>query len=460
VSLSRRLGLSVAGALLVVGPVAASVRPAAGEGRFSGTFSALAAADGVRVTLFQPGVTLTKTLVDLGGPAAQAALNSLGESRAFASFPYPGDTAVAAPGLLRGAGNIPAPAYPLYVASDNPAIPRQEAGDGPYALRAESTDSASKARSNVGVRIDGLGDFGFSRSESSAVSSGEGVAAHARTETSAFSVGPLRIGHVLSVADTVLGQDGLLSRKADTTVVGAMVGTAPVEITPGGIAVAGTAGPAPDISAVNTALQGAGITVEILPKGETASGVTAPALRITSQDKSGSAVTYVLGRASASVEGTAAPTGLVEQTGGGPAPAAGSTDAPADAAPPTDAESPVPEGTSSNSETPGQDGLTSPDLPAAAETAGFASSPAPPVDNPAPADTQRALPSGGGHTRRALAGTAQGADSRVAIIATRALLNGGDTRSLYAACLAGIGLCLALALGLNLLTRRVRSGER
>ena len=143
----RRLGLSVAGALLVAGPVAASVRPAAGEGRFSGTFSALAAADGVRVTLFQPGVTLTKTLVDLGGPAAQAALNSLGESRAFASFPYPGDTAVAAPGLLRGAGNIPAPAYPLYVASDNPAVPRQEAGDGPYALRAESTDSASKALS-------------------------------------------------------------------------------------------------------------------------------------------------------------------------------------------------------------------------------------------------------------------------------------------------------------------------
>jgi hypothetical protein len=82
------------------------------------------------------------------------------------------------------------------------------------------------------------------------------------------------------------------------------------------------------------------------------------------------------------------------------------------------------------------------------------------LDNPAPANTEGALPSGGGHARRALAGTAQGADSRVAIIATRALLNGGDTRSLYAACLAGIGLCLALALGLNLLTRRVRSGER
>jgi hypothetical protein len=456
----RRLGLPAVGALLVLGPLAASIRPAAGEGRFSGTFSALAAADGVRVTLFQPGVTLTKTLVDLGGPAAQATVNSLGESRAFASFPYPGDTAVAAPGLLRGAGNIPAPAYPLYVASDNPAVPKQEAGDGPYALRAESTDSTSKALSNVGVRIEGLGDLGFSRSDSSAVSSGEGVTAHARTETSAFSVGPLRIGHVLSVADTVLGQDGLLSRKADTTVVGAMVGNAPVEITPGGIAVAGTAGPAPDTSAVNTALQGAGITVEVLPKAETASGVTAPALRITSQDKSGSAVTYVLGRASASVEGTAAPAGIVEQTGGGPAPAAGSTDAPADAASPTDADSPVPDVASPDSEPPVNDGMSSPGLSGAPETSGFALSPPPPSENPAPALTEVAPPSGGGRARRAVAGTPQGADSRVAIVATRALLNGGDTRSLYAACLAGIGLCLALAVGLRLFTRRVRSGER
>jgi hypothetical protein len=48
----------------------------------------------------------------------------------------------------------------------------------------------------------------------------------------------------------------------------------------------------------------------------------------------------------------------------------------------------------------------------------------------------------------------------VAILATRALLNGGDTRSLYAAALAGIGLCLALAVGLHLLARAARSGGR
>ena len=70
------------------------------------------------------------------------------------------------------------------------------------------------------------------------------------------------------------------------------------------------------------------------------------------------------------------------------------------------------------------------------------------------------MPSGARRGRRAVAAGPQGADSRVAIIATRALLDGGDTRSLYAAGLAGIGLCLALAVGLRLLTRTVRSGER
>ncbi|HVW32106.1 MAG TPA: hypothetical protein VHL53_06170, partial [Acidimicrobiia bacterium] len=282
----RRLALASVGAVALLGPVAAwPVRPAAGEGRFSGTFSAVAAADAVRVTLVQPGVTLTKTLVDLGGPSAQSSVNSLGESRAFASYPYPGDTVIATPGLLRGAGNIPAPAYPLYAASDYPAVPEDEAGDGPYALRAQSSDATSESTATVGLRIDGLGDLGLSRSESRAVAAADGVRAHARTETSAFSVGPLRIGHVLSTADTVLGRDGQLTRRAETVITGAMVGNAPVESTAGGLSVAGAAGPAADFSALNTALAGAGITVEVLPKSETASGVTSPALQVTSKDK-------------------------------------------------------------------------------------------------------------------------------------------------------------------------------
>jgi hypothetical protein len=59
-----------------------------------------------------------------------------------------------------------------------------------------------------------------------------------------------------------------------------------------------------------------------------------------------------------------------------------------------------------------------------------------------------------------VAAAPQGAESRVAILATRALLNGGDTRSLYAAGLVGIGLCLALALVLRFLSRAARSGGR
>lgn len=440
--------LGLAGTLLVLG----SVRPAAGASAFSGTFAASSSADGLRVTLVQPGITLTKTLIDLGAPSAQASVNSLGESRAFASFPYPGDTVIATPGLLRGAGNLPAPAYPFYVGSDNPAVPKQEAGDGPYRLSAESTDVASKSLANVGVRIDGLGDLGLSRSETSVQSTAEGVTAHARTETSAFSIGPLRIGHVLSVADTVLGQDGLLTRKAETTIVGAMVGSAPVEITAGGITVAGAAGPAADTAPLNEALKGAGITVELLPKGETATGVTSPALRITSQDKSGSAITYVLGRASASVEGTASAP-LLEETG------------PSGTTPETGPE-PGPETTTfAEADFPAEAAVDQPlpdefvmDVPTATDTlpvTGFSPPVAEPEGSvePAPAPTVRLVP------RRA-APEPLGADSKVAIIATRALLNGGDTRPLYGVALVGIGLCFAMAVGLRVLARAARSGER
>lgn len=464
----RRAGLAAAGALLMVAPLATTVRPAAGEGRFSGTFAAVASADSVRVTLVEPGVTLTKTLIDLGGPTAQAAVNSLGESRAYASFPYPGDTAVAAPGLLRGAGNIPAPDYPLYVASDNPAIPKQEAGDGPYALRAESSDAVSKASANLGVRIEGLGDLGLSRSESSAVSAAEAVTAHARTETSAFSIGPLRIGHIVSVADTVLGQDGLLTRQADTSVVGAMVGSAPVEITPGGVRVAGAAGPATDMGAVNKALSGAGITVELLPKGETPSGVTAPALRITSQDKSGTAVTYVLGRASASVEGTAAPA-ATDDSGATAGPATGTEPSPSEGPAPSEAAAAPEESNAAATTAPpepaGETAFVGGESGGGGEVASLygtgesAAGPAAPATAGGRNETAAAAPSATTVRRRAPAAP-RGADSRVAILATRALLNGGDTRSLYAAALVGVGLCLALAAALHLLARRARTGER
>ncbi|HEV7687556.1 MAG TPA: hypothetical protein VGQ80_13350, partial [Acidimicrobiia bacterium] len=459
----RRLALPAAAALLVVAPVAASVRPAAGEGRFSGTFASFASADGLRVTLVDPGVTLTKTLVDLGAPSAQATVNSLGESRAFAAVPYPGDTAVAAPGLLRGAGNIPAPAYPLYVASDHPAIPKQEAGDGPYALRAESTDVLSRSLSNAGVRINGLGDLGLSRSESSAESSSDGVTAHARTETSAFSVGPLRIGHVLSVADTVLGRSGQLTRNAATSVVGAMVGSAPVEITSSGLSVAGAAGPAADTSALNQALAGAGITVEVLPKAETATGVTSPAVRVTQQDKSGTSVSYVLGRATASVEGTAAASdGLVEQTGDAPAPDTGSAETASDTGGATEADSSAPDSPAPNSHSPVNDSIELPILSGSTGAAGysFRASPGAAAETSPPAEIALQAPARVGKARRAVAAAPQGADSRVAIIATRALLNGGDTRSMYAAGLVGIGLCLALALGLRFFSRAARSGGR
>ena len=69
-----------------------------------------------------PGYLLVNTLVDLGAPTAQATVDGFGTSRAFASYPYPGDTVVAGPGLLKGNGAPPQiPDYPLIVQTSYPS---------------------------------------------------------------------------------------------------------------------------------------------------------------------------------------------------------------------------------------------------------------------------------------------------------------------------------------------------
>src|SRR5581483_1835738 len=85
---------------------------------FAGTFSATAWADAVRYSFIVPSAPGSSTVTDVGGPSTQARLDALGDSRAFASFPYPGDLIVTLPGLFRGLSGIPLPGeYPFYVSA-------------------------------------------------------------------------------------------------------------------------------------------------------------------------------------------------------------------------------------------------------------------------------------------------------------------------------------------------------
>ena len=110
-----------------------------------GAFSGTASADGVRVSLTIPSFLIIENFVDGGGPSAQASLDSLGTSRAFASLPYPGETAVALPGLVGTLTGKSIPAYPFYVSTSNPTALDSHADQPGYHLASHSDPSSSSA---------------------------------------------------------------------------------------------------------------------------------------------------------------------------------------------------------------------------------------------------------------------------------------------------------------------------
>ena len=299
--LARLFGASALLAAMVAGPLSPAAHGADG---YKGTFGAVASADAVRVTWIVPHAPASDTVLDFGGPSAQATLDSIGGSQAFASFPYPGENTVTAPALIAGAsgGKINLPSYPFWVGSAYPVAPKAEYGSGPYAIKAESTDTTSESSASVGLDSNGQGSLGLARSHASTVSAPDAVTADAATQVTGFAAGPLRIGQVISTAKAVFSADGTVQRTADTKITGAMVGDTPVAFTEKGLVVGSSPVPA-DPKPIEDALAQAKIGVEVMPRQDTDSGVVAPALRVTQRDDAGQSITYVLGRTFASAQG-------------------------------------------------------------------------------------------------------------------------------------------------------------
>src|SRR6266545_4734643 len=80
---------------------------------------AKASAQGVRAAYSVPDYVVVSQIFDGGGPVTQAEADSTGRATSFAALPYPGENAVAAPGLLSVALGQSVPlAYPFYVRAD------------------------------------------------------------------------------------------------------------------------------------------------------------------------------------------------------------------------------------------------------------------------------------------------------------------------------------------------------
>ena len=443
----RRLwfGAPVLLAGLVVGPFGLSAHGADG---FAGTFGAVASADAVRVTWIVPHAPASDTVLDFGGPSAQAALDSIGGSQAFASFPYPGENAVTAPALIAGAsgGQINLPSYPFWVGSSYPVAPKAESGSGPYAIKAESTDTSSTSSASVGLDSGGQAALGLAKSQASTVATPEGVTSQASSEVSAVAVGPLKIAQVVSTAKAVFnGQT--VTRAADTKVIGAMVGETPIAFTDKGLVVGSSPVPA-DPKPVMDALAAAKIGVEFMPRQDTDTGVVAPTIRVTQKDDAGQSITYVLGRTSAFAQGEGTDTpAATTPSDESSTPSAGEGEAAAVTAAP---EGPAPLARAAAEAVPETiDAIDAPVsfvLPEPAEIP-IAAAPAPAVSPPAPTVIQ--LASG-----RSAPAVRPSSGNRRAVVGL--LVSASDTTPMFAVLAVGLVSALGSGLFLRRLGKRMR----
>ena len=134
-------------ALGAAGVLAVGLTGAGRAGADAIRFSASATADGGRLAFLVPGASVSDQIIDGGGPVAQADLDSLGSSRAFASTPYPGELGVIGPGIVASLINAPQPPpYPFIAQSSHPSTPEQHVEYGQFfKLQARSEETSSSA---------------------------------------------------------------------------------------------------------------------------------------------------------------------------------------------------------------------------------------------------------------------------------------------------------------------------
>jgi hypothetical protein len=316
---TRRLLVAGAAGLVVASSVT-MMPPTAGA---TLVFTASSAASGVRISETVAGSPGAETLVDGGGPTAQALLTSGATSTGFASFPYPGDTAVSLPGQLAGlAPQVPRlPDYPFYVRADqtNPEPPPVETPLATLEAKAGPSESTSTAATGAGGTEDGVT---VDRLEALArsVNGEHSVTATATGRASGVAMGPLRIASIESVAGVVLDATGSLQRTSRLRVDGLTVDGQGLAIENGNIVLAAGKVALPDTGPVRKALAAAGLDLEYVARQDTATGLVSEgiAVRRTQETPNGPVtVRFAFGQAAASIDGSLAPDLAVPDLGGG-----------------------------------------------------------------------------------------------------------------------------------------------
>ena len=212
--LSRRSSLVLAALLGAAGcgSLVAAATSAFASGPPDETFTATALAYGIDATLDNPSIPLGLTVEGVG-PTAQAELDSLQQSTAFASFPYPGQTVAGLPGIAGALIGFPTPAYPLFVSSGYGQHPADANVPG-VALHSAVTLMTSTGKATVGSDASGF------TSTATSTEDGDGtVTATADTVYDGLQLaGELRLSALHSHVVAVRDPDGTLHTSSSTSI--------------------------------------------------------------------------------------------------------------------------------------------------------------------------------------------------------------------------------------------------
>jgi hypothetical protein len=267
------LGAAALGAIWLTCPSSAG----AGTG---GSYTATSDARLVAVDVVVSPPILFDPLFDGGSSVAQAEIDSLGATSAFASNVYPGATILGLPGLLAGYGfpSESVPTYPLIARSDQ-LTPADHREAGTVVLDAQSQMGSSSGRVTDGA------------ANASAMVLAEPDGGRV-TATAEASVPSLQLGAgfqasgVRSSAEVSRSASGELERTSTFEVSSLMVLGQRLAVTGTGISILGSDLPLgvdldTALADVLGALTDQGTTLEFLPAVESDDGITSAGLRIT-----------------------------------------------------------------------------------------------------------------------------------------------------------------------------------
>jgi hypothetical protein len=297
------LGGLFAGAITTGGPAAAE-----GGCESLPEYSALASATGARTDVALQGQLVPGAEAAL--PAAQALLDSIVGSRAFAGAPYSATASdnigagSGAPGNIPGIGGALGPALapffvpnsvPVFAVSSHPTTPSASKPVPGGSIEAKSAAQSSEAKAVLGSASEQSAVAATSSTGKVVCTAESSLEAVAKNAASGIDIAnTLRISSVQSHAKVVVAQDGKRTLEGSMSIDGAAVNGQAVSITEKGIVVGTAATPVPD--GVTPALKAAGIEVQYVTsvKDESTGSVLSPGLvvRLTQTVPSLGPVTY------------------------------------------------------------------------------------------------------------------------------------------------------------------------